>query len=577
MTASPDPHILLSARSARRRVPGLWIAIGLFGLAFATFARTLGNEFINYDDPGYVTDNRHVREGLAAESVGWAFRDVSQSNWHPLTWLSHMLDVELYGDAPGGHHLTNVLLHAANSVLIFLLLKRMTARVWPCAVVAALFAVHPTHVESVAWISERKDVLSAFFALLTLWGYAVYVKRSAASTYAWTLLAFVLGLMSKPMLVTLPCVMLLLDVWPLQRLSRSNAWPRVCEKLPFVALAIAASVVAFIVQRAGGSVGTLDQYPLDRRAANAVVSVGQYLLKTVWPTELAIFYPYPGTFSTTAIVMSALLIVGITVIALMQRRKHPAVIVGWLWFLGMLVPVVGLVQIGRQSMADRYLYLPHIGLFIAVVWFVSDAVGRSRTSVRIAHIACGVIVLALAMKTVHQIGHWKNSDTLFTHALAVTDGNYLAHSQLANDLARRSRFAEAESHYRQALAILPDHPWSHMNLGKLLARRNEDAQAVRHLREAVRVNPTLADAQLSLGFVLARQGELADAEKAFAAALRIDPELAMAHYQWGIALREAGQQNEAAEHFRAALEIDPDFAAALDALRPLQQPATRPI
>jgi tetratricopeptide (TPR) repeat protein len=394
-------------------------------------------------------------------------------------------------------------------IALYVLLRRMTRQRWPSALVAALFAVHPQHVESVAWISERKDVLSAFLALLSLLAYQRYAARRGGGAYALSLALFALALLGKPMVVTLPFVMLLLDYWPLDRLrisDRRTWWPRVREKLPFFALSVIFSLIAYWAQRTGGSVGSADHYPLPRRLANAAVSCLHYLEQTFWPAKLSIFYPYPDHFPPGEGALAVALLLAITALALLLARRCRYLPVGWFWFLGMLIPVIGLVQIGRQSMADRYVYLPHIGLFIAIAWSVRDLTARSRNAGRIAAGISAGAVIALAATTVHQLGYWKNSTTLFTHALAVTDDNYLAHHQLGNELARENPpdFAAAERQYRQALAINPAHAKSHLNLGNILARRRADAEAIEQFEAALRLDPRLEAARRSLDYVRSR-------------------------------------------------------------------------
>jgi protein O-mannosyl-transferase len=550
-------------------------------LAFLTvlcYARSLGNGFINYDDTQYVTDAPRVQGGLSLANVGWAFRTTSAANYHPLAWLSHMLDVELYGLAPAGHHLTSVLLHAANVCLLFVLLRRMTGRVWPSAFAAALFAVHPLHVESVAWVAERKDVLSLFFGLLTLNAYATYARQPSALRYTAVMLFFALGLLSKPMLVTLPFAMLLLDYWPLARLRDNATWRHcVLEKLPLIAMAVAASMMTIIAQRGGSSIGGLDRYPLGRRLANAIVAYVEYLRKTVWPTDLSVFYPYPNAFPRWQVLGAAFVLIAITGMAIALLRKRPYVAVAWFWFLGTLVPVIGLVQVGRQAMADRYTYLPHIGLFMVIAWGAAELADLIRIPRQAAAALAGMILLALSARTVVQLGYWSDSTTLFTRALALNPSSYVAHHQLANELARDNQLNAAERHYRAALDSYPQHARSYLNLGNVFTRQKRLVDAEVALREATRLDPSLARAHLSLGLVLMRRQKFAEAEASFAAALEREPTLALAHYQWGLALREQKRPHEAAQHFRSALTLQPTLEDAQRALNELKRAAaTRP-
>ncbi|MGB7156522.1 MAG: tetratricopeptide repeat protein [Tepidisphaeraceae bacterium] len=567
-----------SAAHAPRRVDSNLIMALLVLATFLTFARSLGNGFINFDDPGYVTEARMVQRGITAEGVKWAFTTGTLSNWHPLTWLSHMLDVQLFGLSPGGHHLTSVLFHSANVALLFLLLKRTTGCTLRSAFAAALFGLHPLRVESVAWVSERKDVLSTFFGLLALLSYANYAAARSARAYVMTLVWFALGLMAKPMLVTLPCVMLLMDYWPLRRLRGWRDVPGlVREKAPLVALAVAASVVTFIAQRVGGSMGALEKYPVERRVVNAVVAYARYLGKSFWPTDLSIFYPYPADFPVLQVAAALLLLVAVTVSVIVLARQLPYLFVGWFWFVGTLVPVIGLVQVGRQAMADRYTYLPHIGLFIAVTWALGDLAARWRVPGRALRVCAAIVLVALAAATVTYIGHWRDASSLFGYVLQTDPTNPLARHQLANELARRDDLDGAEAQYRAVLKSHPDDALALLNLGNIEARRKRLDLAEPFYREALRLKPSLTRAHLSLGLVLARQRRFAEAEQSFAEALEQDPESALAHYQMGAALREQGRSIEAAAHFQSALRLDPKLADAARALAELRAAAaTRP-
>lgn len=539
----------------------------IFGITFAVLSRALDNGFINFDDPGYVTDNRNVKSGLSGDSISWAFRDRSQSNWHPLTWMSHMLDVEIFDLEPWGHHLTSVLLHALNAALVVALIMQWTGSVGVSVTIALLFALHPTRVESVAWVSERKDVLSAFFGLLTLLFYSGYARRRSTLWYTAALLSFSLGLMAKPMLVTLPFLMLLLHVWPLQRNGRR--WRRVViGLLPFFVLAIAASVVAYATQAAGGSVQTLEKYPLNLRLANAVLSVGRYLLKTVWPTNLAIFYPYPSTMPYAWIAVSGVVVIGVSIAAIAFVKRAPAVFVGWFWFLGMLMPVIGVVQIGRQSMADRYLYLPSVGLLIAIVFTIKQLLPRIEKSGSLVPVCVAAVALAMAVKTFITIGYWHDSKTLFTHAIEVTSDNVLAHHQLANALAVDRDFAGAEREYRTALAIDPNHGKSHLNLGNVLAREGDYPGALAELDRAIALQPDMTPAYLSRGFVLLKLNRPDAAEPPLRRAVELDPQSLNARLQLARLLEDKRDYPAAHVQYTAALQIDPaNTTAAAGAAR----------
>ena len=457
---------MASGTDQRRVAAGLGLSLAL--LTLATYLPVLAHGFIRFDDPLYVTRNPHVQAGLSWEGIAWAFSANVASNWHPLTLLSHMLDCELFGMDPLGHHLTSLLLHTASVVLLFEALRRMTGCAWRSAVVAALFAVHPTHVESVAWIAERKDVLSGFFWMLTLLAWVCYVRQPSPKRYAAVVLALAAGLLSKPMVVTLPFVLLLLDVWPLRRKIR------VKEKLPLFALAAASCVATVIAQ--SGAIGLASRFPLRLRLANAVLSYVSYLGKTVLPTRLAVFYPMPGEFPDWKVAGAVLLLAVLTVLAWKAGRYFT---VGWLWFLGTLVPVIGIVQVGGQGMADRYTYLPTIGLFLIAAW------GLPR---RARWIVPGV-VLALAIDTRLQLRHWEDSESLFQHAAAVTERNFIAHLNLAQIYAERGERGPALEHFRTTLEIRPGMWQAQASLGNTLRRWGRPDKALPHLRNAVRLRP----------------------------------------------------------------------------------------
>lgn len=457
---------MASGTDQRRVAAGVGLSLAL--LTLATYLPVLAHGFIRFDDPLYVTRNHHVQAGLSWEGIAWAFSANVASNWHPLTLLSHMLDCELFGMDPLGHHLTSLLLHAVSVVLLFEALRRMTGCVWRSAFVAALFAVHPTHVESVAWIAERKDVLSGFFWMLTLLAWVCYVRQPSPKRYAAVALALAAGLLSKPMVVTLPFVLLLLDVWPLRRTIRIQ------EKLPLFALAAASCVATVIAQ--SGAIGLASRFPLRLRLANAVLSYVAYLGKTVLPTRLAVFYPMPDEFPAWKVAGAALLLAVLTVLACRAGRSFA---VGWLWFLGALVPVIGIVQVGGQAMADRYTYLPTIGLFLIAAW------GLPR---RAAWVAV-VVVLALAAGTRLQLRYWEDSESLFRHAAAVTERNFIAHLNLAQIHAERGEHGPALEHFRTTLEIRPGMWQAQASLGNTLRRWGRPDKALPHLRNAVRLRP----------------------------------------------------------------------------------------
>jgi len=627
-------------RPAPTRAGGVDLAIAavLVGALVAVYAPVGGHEFLNYDDDEYVTANPAVRAGLTPASIRWVLTSTHQATWHPLTGLSHLLDVELFGLDAGAHLWTNVALHAGAAVALFLVLRAMTAARWPSAFVAALFALHPLHVESVAWVSERKDVLSGLLWMLTLAAYAGWTRRPGRGRYLVLLAAFTLALLAKPMVVTLPFVLLLLDVWPLGRLPLggglacmshqlsaasadapapqgrtpsasstycasmpagasvraalrhrrlhalatkagetcrlgARAWPLVREKLPLVAMAAALAAVTVVVQHGAGAVATLAAVPLGPRVANAVVAYAAYLRKTLWPSDLAAFYPFVHPLPAWRIAAAAAVLAAVSALVAAGARRRPYLLVGWLWYLGTLVPVLGLVRQGEQAMADRFTYLPLIGVFVMVAWGAAEW-GHARR--RIA-LAAAVVVAACALLAARQVHHWESSASLFRHALAVTSGNYLAHTNLGAALAEEGADAEALRHFEAAVRLAPGYAKAQMNLGRALAERGETAAAAARYAEALRLDPGLASAEYNWGLLLARQGELDAAIAHYERALALDPTLARAHVNLGWALAAQGRYEQAVRRYRAALALAPDLTAAHNnlavALEALGRPA----
>ena len=504
-----------------------WFAAALLlVVTLAVYWPALRHDFVVYDDPEYVTANPDVRNGLSWQSTAWAFTTGCACNWHPLTWLSHMADCQIYGTKPGGHHLTSLLIHSVNAALLFLLMLRLT-KVFPGSfAVAAIFAWHPLHVESVAWISERKDVLSGFFFLLTLLAYVGYAqpggkeekeqRRKGAKEkrrrsfsprlfFSLAIFFFALGLMSKPMLVTLPCVLLLLDFWPLQRATIDN-WrvtsPKLLlEKIPFFALALASSVVAFLVQKQGGAVVSLGQFSFAGRAGHALVSYALYLGKIFWPVDLAIPYVNSPQWAVGTILFCAALIALISGLAIWRLPRQPYLAIGWFWFLGMLVPVIGLVQVGNQTLADRFTYLPLIGLSIALVWLMIEMAARWRVPRMILATAGTITAAALIAGARHQLSFWHDSEKLFSHTLAVTEGNYVTFNILAGHLSDGGRSSEAIALYRKALAIRPGDSDAHECLAALLVNTDQLEEGVKEFRKALEFNPNNLYALQGLGWI----------------------------------------------------------------------------
>jgi Tfp pilus assembly protein PilF len=514
------------------------LPVGLFlvVLIAGAFWQVTGHGFVNFDDDKYVTENPHVQAGLTRNGLAWAFTTTRASNWHPVTWISLMADSQLYGPNAYGFHTTNLLLHIASALMLFLFLNRVTGSLWRSAFVAAIFGIHPLHVESVAWVAERKDVLSTLFWMLTMWAYLHYTQSPKPTRYLLVVLAFVLGLMAKPMLVTLPFVLLLLDRWPLERLDQGNGrehdhtrpWRKlVWEKVPLLALAAVSSIVTYVVQQRSGAVGSLEVYPLGVRIANALVAYVNYVAKMLWPAHLAVFYPHPGTsLPIWQVAGSGLVLVWITLLAIRARRR-PYLAVGWLWYVLTLVPVIGLVQVGGQAMADRYTYIPLIGLFIIIAWGVPELLALWTTEARrrtLLAASAGIVIAALAVCTYLQVGYWRDSVTLFDHAVKVTRRNAVAHNNLGVALVERGELGKAVAHYREALRIKPRYVEAHCNLAIAAIKQGRLDEAIAHCWEALRIRPGDADAHNNLGVALAKQGKLHEALAHFSEALRLDPD-----------------------------------------------------
>ncbi len=570
--------------------PAVGIPLVLAAATALAYAGALRADF-TYDDVLYVSDNPHVQAGLTLGGIRWAFTTTAMANWNPLTWMSFQLDRAVFGPWPLGYHLTNVVLHVVNTVLVFFVLRRFTGAVWRSALVAALFALHPLHVESVAWVSERKDVLSACFGLLALYAYAGYAERPGAGRYLGVAAAFALSLLAKPMLVTLPCLLLLLDYWPLERwgwgwrsakiverwgpfLAARQASVRrlLLEKVPLFALAVASGVMTLHAQHLAGARNPAGQLPV--RLRNAVVAVGAYLRKTAWPADLAPFYPYPHSVSPAHVATACVVVTIVTAVALRAARRQPYLAVGWFWFLGTLAPVSGVLQImGGHAMADRYTYFPLIGLFLALAWGVADLVRRySVPRLAAGGLAVGVLV-ACAAATQRQVEYWENSLSLWEHALRVTAPNPVALNNLGQAYARLGDEARAVSCFREALASDPSHAPARLNLGLALAARQQYDEAIREYRAVVAGDPANAEAHYRLGHALALQGKLGEAVAEYEEALRLDPGHVQALAKRGQARALQGGLAGAVEDFRAALAIDPardavayDLGNALESL-----------
>jgi len=510
-------------------------------------------DFTNYDDNLYVTENQHVLSGLTADNIFWAFTTGHTGYWHPLTWLSLMLDCQLFGPNPGRMHLINLLFHLANTLLLFAILKKITAAVWPSAFVAAAFALHPMHVESVAWIAERKDVLSTLFLLLTLTAYLSYVRHKSLFSYILAVMLFGLGILAKPMLVTLPFILLLLDYWPLNRLEpqavkpygrqfgkssvvtdrRAVLYRVIIEKVPFFMLSVLTSLVTFAAQSGAGIAPDVNALPLSSRVANALLSYTRYIGKMLWPQNLAAFYPFDiGKFTYAQVALCAILLLVISVFVIGFGRKQKYLLFGWFWFIVTLTPVIGLIQVGTQAYADRYTYVSYIGLFIMIAWGLRALLSKWPYRKIVFGISMPIVLTILGMCAWLQVSYWKNSSTLFLHALEVTQDNYVAHFNLADDWLTQGKPAVALEHYKKALKIMPGY----------------------------------SDAALSIGYILAGQGDLNQAVEYFKKAIQLTPDSLAAHYNLAVALQKQGRLDEAAAHFTKVIQIAPDMPSPMNDL-----------
>ena len=589
-----------SSRSSTA-IASRWLILGvcvfLIAITWLVFGQTLSHEFVNFDDHVYVYENPVITGGLTLPGIIWAFTHTHARNWHPLTTISHMLDCQLFGLNAGGHHFTNVVLHTIAVVLLFLVLRQMTGgpsrtgSVWPSAFVAALFAIHPLHVESVAWISERKDVLSGVFFMLTLGAYARYARQPSAARYIMMSILFACGLMSKPMLVTLPFVLLLLDFWPLRRFAESSSlksksktlrwWDRksiqrrlILEKIPLLALSAASCLATLLVQRQAA--GSIDQLPFAWRINNAIVTCVAYIWQMLWPVKLAVFYPHPDNrLLLSQIFLALALLIAITVAVIALRQKRPYLITGWLWYLGMLVPVIGLVQVGEQARADRYTYLPQVGLYLALTWTIVDLSASLRRRQEILSVAAATLITALTWRAWIQASYWKNSETLWTHTLAITSGNDVAHNNLGFIFLRRGELDEAISHFQTALNIRANNPQTHYNLGSALVHNNLGNalvrkklvdEAITHYEKAVELRPDYADGHYNLGSALLQAGRIDEAIAHWQKTVSIQPNDAEAHTTLGDALLRKGQIGEAIAQYQAALEFSPHSISPLNNL-----------
>jgi protein O-mannosyl-transferase len=564
----------------------------LLVLIFFVFFQTRTHGFINYDDETYITSNPHVAQGLNVQNMIWAFSTSDASNWHPLTWISHMMDIQIYGVNPGAHHFTNMLFHIANSFLIFFLFRKMTCEFWKSCFLAVLFAIHPLHVESVAWVAERKDVLSTFFGLITLWGYVRYVKKPGIYRYGLILIFYSLSLMAKPMLVTLPFVLLLMDYWPLRRFDKDIPCEEKSqkrsyglkllvlrfsvEKLPMVIVAIGSCFITLQVQQKGGAVGAVTMFPLWDRVANALITYTTYIQKMFWPFDLAVIYPYPPSFTVHEIILAGIILVVVSISGFMAAKRFPYIIVGWLWYIGTLVPVIGLVQIGSQSMADRYTYSPLIGIFIIIIWGVSDLTAcwvHGRKLVFFAIIFC----LCMTISAYVQTGYWKDSIRLFQHALDVTSGNWIANNNLGCALSQKGHAHQAIPYFQEALRINPEYDDARYNLGLAFVARNRFNDAIIQFSRILVTRPEDKDVHIRLGRIYSLQKRFDKAIEHFTRAAEIDPDDAGVYNNIGVFYANQKDFRKAVFFFQKAITIKPDMPGVEKNLKKAREMLSDPI
>jgi len=578
---NPKDYLKLSPRLRMDLVVCLLLAT----VTFFTYWQVKNYSFVNYDDDYYITDNLRVQKGISVESLKWSFTTTYYFNWHPLTWISFLIDIQLFGLDPGAFHLTNVFFHIANTLILFLVLRTMTGKIWQSAFVAALFALHPLHVESVAWVSERKDVLSTFFWLLTMLSYAWYIKRpyyqenSGIFRYLLVMVCFLLGLLAKPMLVTLPFVLLLLDYWPLKRLDKTQlsfkkknqmlsvALPLIWEKVPLFILSAVVIVVTYIAQAQLSWISAINKFPVYVRFSNAIISYVAYLVKMIWPFKLAVIYPHSGKFLGWQSAAAFLILAGITIFAFKTAKHAPFFITGWLWYLGTLVPVIGIVQVGAQALADRYTYIPLIGIFMIFAWgFPAVFSNRHYKKLVISVLAIGLLSFFTTL-TWYQVKLWANSFMLFEHAIKINPDNYLAHAYLGFVYEKHGDTKMAIKHYTEALRIKPDYEIFNRNMGRALAAQSQFEEATEFYYRALKIDPGSAFSHNEIGLILGDQGRVFEAIYHYSEAIKTEPLFADAHNNMGLALIKIGEIEKAVYHFREALRINPESSDAIINLR----------
>lgn len=543
----------------------------------AVYGQVRSHEFVNYDDEIYITNNWRIKSGINDDSLSWAFTSGYAGNWHPLTWLSHMLDWQLFGPNPTGHHFVNLFLHIANTLLLFIIFAQMTAAIWPSAFIAAAFALHPLHVESVAWAAERKDVLSTLFWMLTMFAYVRYIKIKSKNWYLLAMAFFALGLMAKPMLVTLPFILLLLDYWPLQRFQigqtpklstdknsdRQSLQKLIIEKVPFLLLAVSSCIVTFIVQQKAGAVASTEKLDITVRVANAVTSYGTYITKMIWPTRLAMFYPHPGSnISMAKAAISAAILIALSIYIIRLAKTHKYLLVGWLWYLGTLIPVIGIVQVGNQALADRYSYIPLTGLFIIIAWGALDIFSKFNYKKNILAALAAIVLIASTICTYIQTSYWQSSITLFEHALEVTENNYIAHFCISAPLHDMDRSEEANAHTAESLRINPNYIEALNGMGVGLIGEDKYEQAITYLARSIQLNPTRPESYVNMGISLLELGRIDEAIANYKKALEIEKNIPVIYDNLGFALALKGNFEQAVICFNKAIALDPAFVGA---------------
>ncbi len=552
----------MSQQTKKSLVLSIYFALAVSALLVFWQVRNFG--FVDYDDNIYVYENPRVLNGLSPDNVVWAFTTGFASFWHPLTWLSLMLDRQLFGPNPAGFHITNLILHIANTLILFLVLKRMTNAVWPSAFVAALFALHPLHVESVAWIAERKDVLSTFFWLLAMLAYAQYVKKPNVAAYLLTLLVFILGLMAKPILVTLPFVFLLLDYWPLERIrnfDKQVIYRLSLEKIPFIVLSIASSVIAFLTQQNYKAISSFASLPLRFRIENALISYVTYIEKMLWPSRLVMFYPHPfENVSVLYAAISAILLLAVTILVLRFAKNRRYLVTGWFWYLGTLIPVIGIIQVGIHAMADRYSYITLTGLFIIIAWLLPDLLAKLPQRKIILGVSMVIVLTSLGICAHRQTSYWKNSLTLFSHAVEVTQNNYIAYDRLGVTYARLDRYIDAMDNFSRAIKIKPDYAQAYFDLGCAYDKLGRAAEAIDTYKQAIRFRPDYIIAYNNLGVVYGRLGRYNEAIDIYKQAVKIKPDLVEAHNNLGFAYLAIGDKNSALAEYNILKSLNSKLA-----------------